>query len=107
MSLEAGMTYKGRIAAVVSMSGYLGEPAKTLAHPSAPRKTPILLVAGSLDPVVQLETTHETAEALRRAGYHPVLKELRIGHHITHGSIEEVAGFLQEVLAKNQKVPPQ
>jgi phospholipase/carboxylesterase len=102
MSLEAGLNYKGPLAAIVSMSGYIGEPGKTLAHPSAPFKTPILLVNGTADPVVQDDMTHETVKALRRAGYHPVLRELPIGHHLTPGAIAEASSFLQKVFGENR-----
>lgn len=97
MSLEAGLNYKGNISAVVSMNGYLGEPAKTLAHASAPRKTPILLVHGTLDPIVQEEMTQATLQALRKAGYHPVSKGFPIGHKMTAVTFRAVSEFLQSV----------
>jgi len=98
MSLEAGVNYKGNIAAVVSMNGYMGEPEKTLAHPAASRKTPILLVHGTLDPIVQEEMTQATLQALRKAGYHPISKGFYIGHKMTAGTIQAVSEFLQSVL---------
>ena len=79
------------------MNGYLGEPVKTLSHPAAPRKTPILLVHGTLDPIVQEEMTQATLEALRKAGYHPVSKGFRIGHKMTRGTIQSVSDFLRSV----------
>lgn len=97
IALEAGLNYRGRIAAIVSMNGYMGEPARTLAHPAAPRKTPILLVHGTLDPIVQEEMTQATLDALRKAGYHPVSKGFAIGHKITSGTIRAVSDFLQSV----------
>jgi phospholipase/carboxylesterase len=99
LSLEAGLNYKGRIAAVVSMNGYMGEPGKTLAHPAAPRGTPILVVHGTLDPIVQEEMTQATLAALRKAGYHPVSKGFQIGHKMTRGTMEAVSDFLQSVFA--------
>lgn len=98
MSLEAGLNYKGNIAAVVSMNGYIGEPEKTLAHPAASRRTPILVVHGTLDPIVQEEMVQATLEALRRAGYRPVSKGFPIGHKMTRGTIKAVSEFLQAVL---------
>lgn len=97
MSLEAGVNYKGNIAAVVSMNGYIGEPGKTLAHPAAPRKTPILVVHGTLDPIVQEEMTQATLQALRKAGYHPVSKGFEIGHKMTAGTLGAVSEFLQSL----------
>ena len=98
MSLEAGLNYKGAIKAVVSMSGYMGHPELTMAHPKAPRKTDILMVHGTLDPVVQDEDTQITLSALRKAGYHPVLREFMMGHKITAATVRTVSDFLQKVL---------
>jgi phospholipase/carboxylesterase len=97
MSLEAGVNYKGNIAAVVSMNGYMGDPEKTLAHPAASRRTPILLVHGTLDPIVQEEMTEATLRALRKAGYRPISKPFPIGHKMTAGTIQAVSDFLQLV----------
>jgi phospholipase/carboxylesterase len=99
MSLEAGLNYKGKIKAIVSMSGYMGDPGKTLAHPLAPFKTPILMVHGTRDHIVSEKWTHATLEALIRAGYHPILKEFPMEHQITSESLGEAAKFLQGVLA--------
>jgi phospholipase/carboxylesterase len=99
MSLEAGLNYKGKIKAIVSMSGYMGDPGKTLAHPLAPFKTPILMVHGTRDHIVPEAITHSTLEALIKAGYHPVLEEFPMEHQITGESLGEVSKFLQGVLA--------
>ncbi len=102
MSLEAGLNYKGKIEAIVSMSGYMGEPKKTLANHRAFFMTPILLVHGTDDAIVPVARAHEAVDALRKAGYRPVLREFPMGHQITRDSILEVADFLQKVVAKNQ-----
>ena len=101
MALEAGLNYKGNIEAIISMSGFIEYPQKTLAHPSAPRQTPILMVHGEWDPVVQEDDTQETMGALRRAGYHPVLKEFLMGHKVTYATLTAVSAFLQGVMDKN------
>ncbi len=103
MALEAGLNYKGNIKAVVSLSGYIANPEKTLAHPSAPLNTPILLVHGTWDPIVQNEDTEGTLRALKRAGYHPVLREFQIGHVLTYGTTMAVTGFLQDVMSQNPR----
>lgn len=102
MSLEAGVNYKGNIAAIVSMNGYMGDPEKTLVHPSASRRTPILLVHGTLDPIVQEEMTQTTLEALRKVGYRPVSRGFAVGHVMTRGTIQAVSDFLRAVLNPNQ-----
>ncbi len=98
MSLEAGVNYRGNIAAIVCMNGYLGDPAKTLAHPAAPLHTPILLVHGTLDPIVQEEMVQTTLEALRRAGYRPFSRGFPVGHVMTAATIRAVSDFLGEIL---------
>ena len=103
MSLEAGLNYKGNIEAIVSMSGYMEYPQKTLAHPTDPRQTPILLVRGERDPVILEEDTQETIRSLRRAGYHPALKEFPIGHKISYHSKMEVSNFLRKVFEQNHQ----
>jgi phospholipase/carboxylesterase len=103
MALEAGLNYPGNIEAIISMSGFIEYPPKTMAHPLAPRKTPILLVHGEWDPVVQEEDTQETIKVLKRAGYHPVLKEFLMGHKVTYNTINAVSTFLQGVFTENNQ----
>jgi phospholipase/carboxylesterase len=103
MSLEAGLNYPGKISAIVSMSGYICYPDKTLAHPSAPLSIPILLVHGTHDGIVTEEWTQKTVKALKQAGYHPAFKEFTMGHQITPDSLTAVSKFLQEVLAHPAK----
>jgi predicted esterase len=106
MSLEAGINYKGPVAAIVSMFGYIGNPKKTLAHPAAPPTTPILLVQGAYDPVVQVGDNEATMNALKKAGYHPITKILPIGHRISASTIQTVSRFIQQVLLKSSADPP-
>lgn len=103
MALEAGLNYQGNVEAIVSMSGYLANPKKSLAHPTASPKTPILLVHGTWDPIVQNEDTQGTLQALRQAGYHPVLKEFQIGHVLTGGTLAAVSRFLNDVMSRDNQ----
>lgn len=98
MSLEAGLNYPGRVAGIVSMSGYMPDPQATLAKPLASLETPLLLVHGSEDPVVPVQGSRLAAEALRKAGYKPLLKEFPMPHTISMESMSEVAKFLGEIL---------
>jgi len=98
MALETGLNYKGNVVGIVSLSGYIGDPEKTLAHPYADHKTPIFLMQGTEDPVVQEEMGQSTVEALRKAGYHPFMKRILMGHKISNLEIEEVSKFLREVI---------
>jgi len=99
MSLEAGLNYPGKVTAIVSMSGYIWYPSKTLAHPLAPLSIPLLVVHGTKDEIVTEEWTQKTVKALKRAGYQPVFKEFPIAHQISLDSLTAVSKFLQAVLA--------
>lgn len=102
MSLEAGLNYKGNIEAIVSMSGLIEYPEKTMAHPLAPKKTPILLVQGEWDPIVQSDN-QETMKSLRRAGYHPVIEQFPMGHKINRATILAVSNFLENLFEQNHQ----
>ncbi len=98
MALEAGLNDKGKVAAIVSMSGYIWNPGKTLAHPLAPLNTPILMVHGTEDVIVQEDLTQKTVTALKQAGYKPIFKEFEMGHQISKDSLAEVTQYLQKIL---------
>ncbi|HVM31650.1 MAG TPA: alpha/beta fold hydrolase [bacterium] len=98
MSLEAGLNYKGKLSAIVSMSGYMPDAWQTLTRAEAPFDTPILLVHGTEDEVVPVEGSRKACQALKEAGYSPVLREFPMGHQITEASYKAVKEFLKEAL---------
>ena len=101
MSLEAGLNYKGKIAGIVSMSGYMPDPWATLTKAEAPFETPILLVHGSEDEVVPVEGSRHAAESLKQTGFTSVtLKEFPMGHQISPDSLQTVQEFLKEIFPK-------
>jgi phospholipase/carboxylesterase len=94
MSLEAGINYKGKVAAIISMSGYMPDPWETLTKAQVPLDTPILLVHGTGDEVVPVEGSRKAVKALKDAGYNPILREFPMGHQITEESLGAVRDFL-------------
>lgn len=97
MALEAGLNYKGKIRAIVSLSGYIWDPAQTLEHPALPLDTPILMLHGKTDKVVDEDLNQRTYNALKRGGYHPVLEELPMGHDVTKDEWNKVSKFLNSI----------
>lgn len=103
MALEVGLNYKGKVSAVVSMSGYMPDPWATLTKAQAPFEMPILLVHGLEDTVVPPEGSRAAADALKQTGYSAVeLKEFQMPHTITPESIAETARFLQDHVKTNR-----
>lgn len=102
MSLESGLNYKGKILAIVSMSGYLPDPWATLKKAEAPFETPILLVHGTEDPVVPVDGSRKVKEELEKVGYQPQLKEFPMPHTITEESLEAVSQFLRKIIPSNR-----
>ena len=100
MAMEAGLNYKGSIAGIVSMSGYMPDPWATLTKAEAPFETPILLVHGTEDDVVPIEGSRRALDAMKQTGYQPVLKEFIMGHEISEGSLFAVREFLKTILPK-------
>lgn len=101
MSLEAGLNYKGGVAGIVSMSGYMPDPWATLTKAEAPFETPILLVHGTEDEVVPVEGSRHAAKSMKDTGFSNVtLKEFPMAHQISEESFEAVREFLKKILPK-------
>jgi phospholipase/carboxylesterase len=98
MSMEAGLNYSGKVLAIVSMSGYIWNPVKTLSKALAPKNIPILMVHGTNDLIVPEPWTQKTLKGLKEAGYYPILKEFPMGHQISPDSLSEVSEFLRGVI---------
>ncbi|MGH7739443.1 MAG: alpha/beta hydrolase [bacterium] len=95
MSLEAGLNYKGKVEAIVSMSGYMPDAWETLTRAEASFDIPILLTHGIQDEVVPVEGSRKALMALKEAGYNPVIKEFKMAHQITEESYKTVKEFLR------------
>lgn len=97
MALEAGLNYKGNIRAIISLSGYIWNPSQTLEHPTVAHGTPILMLHGDRDATVGEDLNQRTYKALKKAGYHPVLEKLPIGHQVAKEEWLEVSAFLESI----------
>jgi phospholipase/carboxylesterase len=102
MAIDVGLRFPKRLAAIVSMSGYLFMPqAVPVALREAGRSDhpPILLVHGLNDEVVWPQRSRYARNVLSAAGLQVELHELPIGHDVTPEAIAAVLTFLQRALA--------
>jgi len=98
MAMESGLNYSGKIVAVVSMSGYMPDPSKTLASPKLSKDTPILVIHGAYDDVVPVQGSREAVKEMEKAGYKPELREFDYGHQVSEESLETVSFFIRKAL---------
>jgi phospholipase/carboxylesterase len=94
MALEVGLLWKGAVAGICSMSGYMPNEWEILQKAEAPFETPILLIHGEEDTVVPVEGSQKALESLKNAGYHPELAAFAMDHTITEESLETARNFL-------------
>ena len=98
---QTGLHCPNKVLAIVSMSGYVPNPAENLRDLKAPRSTPILMVNGQADATIPIADAHWGETNLKAQGYHPVFKTFAMGHRISPASLNGVRDFLAEVLPKN------
>ena len=100
MSIITGLHCPNKVLAIVSMSGYLPNPAENLRDLKAPTSTPILMVHGQSDATIPIADARWGETNLKAHGYHPVFTALAMGHRISQPSLKVVRDFLAEVLRK-------
>src|SRR5580765_8764591 len=98
MSIVTGLHCPNKVLAIVSMSGYVPNPAENLRDLKAPMSVPILMVHGQTDGVIPVPVARRGEKALKAQGYHPVFKTFPMGHTMTEESLDSVRDFLAEVL---------
>jgi predicted esterase len=101
MSIVTGLHCSNKVLAIVSMSGYVPNPAENLRDLIAPRSVPILMVHGQMDETIPIADARFGETRLNAQGYHPVFKTLSMGHRISQESLNSVRDFLAQVLPKN------
>lgn len=97
MSLDVGLRFPKRLAAIVALSGYLASP-ETLAVEKSPASagTPILLVYGTMDEVVSAEGSRRASDILAKEGFQPRLQEYPMGHQVIPEEIKLIRDFLKD-----------
>ena len=95
MALSTGLRYPKKLGGIVGLSGYLPILEKT-ADERAPvnQDTPILMVHGSLDQVVQVSRGEQSRDHLKELGYEVEWHDYPMQHEICAEEIRDINDFL-------------
>jgi len=102
MSLDVGLRYPARLAAVVALSGYLASPEALAAEKSsASLQTPVLLAHGTMDEVVSVDGSRKARALLAKEGYQARLEEYPTGHQVIPEEMKLVRDFVKDQLERS------
>ena len=79
MSIITGLHCPNKVLAIVSMSGFVPNPAENLRDLKAPRSTPILIVHGQTDALIPIADAYRGAIRFEGPGVSPGLQDLSHG----------------------------
>lgn len=98
MALHVGLASPEPFAAVIAMSGHL--PAADALEPLLPqrRERQVLVVHGTMDPVLPIERGRRVRDILQAAGLQLEYHEFPMGHQITPESLATVREHIHRVL---------
>jgi phospholipase/carboxylesterase len=93
MALDAGLSLAAPLRGIIAFSGALIAPDEVGAGPS--RATPVLLVHGEADGVVDPESSRQAERVLREAGYAVELRMFPgLAHGISPAALDAATGFI-------------
>lgn len=100
MALHTGLRFHKPLAGIVGLSGYLPVESTLAAEAHVENlKTPILLVHGTMDPVVPYALGSGSRDVLLQQGYAVQWLEYPMQHQVVMEEIEEIGAFLRARLA--------
>ena len=100
MVLLTGLRHAERLAGIVGMSGYLPLADMTdQERTDANRLTPIFLAHGTMDPIVPLEASEMSRDALAALGYDVQWHSYPMPHSVCMEEIRDMNAWLLKVLA--------
>jgi phospholipase/carboxylesterase len=100
MVLLTGLRHAERLAGIVGMSGYLPLADMTdRERTDANRLTPIFLAHGTMDPIVPLEASEMSRDALAALGYDVQWHSYPMPHSVCMEEIRDLNAWLLKVLA--------
>jgi phospholipase/carboxylesterase len=98
MSLDAGFRTAEPLAGIVAMSGALFEG--ELPDLEACRDTPVLIVHGTADEMINVNRARRARLVLEEHGLSPEYHEFLMGHQVTPESMEVVKRFTREAFVR-------
>ena len=105
MTLDAGLRYPHRLAALVGISGWVHEPARLLSDQGvAAKSVPVLVTHGTVDEVVPITLAEPGVRALQRGGLDVAWQEFEKAHTVA-GRAE--VGFVRRFLEGSFSQPAQ
>ncbi|NLA51878.1 MAG: carboxylesterase [Alcaligenaceae bacterium] len=95
MALSTGLRYPQKLGGIVGLSGYLPiiEQTADERHP-ANQETPILMIHGSQDQVVQMSRGKQSRDRLREWGYEVEWHDYPMQHEVCAEEIRDINDFL-------------
>lgn len=99
MALLTGLRQTEPLAGIVALSGYLPLAAKSAAEITAGgRATPIFMAHGRVDPVIPMERSMASREALRALGCNVEWHDYSMPHSVCAQEVADLAAWLRTIL---------
>jgi len=99
MTLQTGLRQKTKLAGMLCLSGYVPIAAKAAAeHTPESKATPIFLVHGRMDPVIQIARATASRDLLVDWGYNVEWHEYAMQHSLCQQEVDDISAWLKRVL---------
>ncbi|HTS85597.1 MAG TPA: dienelactone hydrolase family protein [Usitatibacter sp.] len=99
IALQTGLRYPERFAGIVALSTYLAlESSLEREASAANRRTPILMVHGTQDPVIPIQLGDASQQALKARGYDVEWETYPMPHAVCAEEVELIGDFLSRAL---------
>jgi phospholipase/carboxylesterase len=99
IALQTGLRHGERIAGILALSTYLAlEDSLDREAAAANKRTPILMVHGTQDPVIPVQLADASQRALIARGYDLTWQTYPMPHAVCAEEVEEIGGFLASTL---------
>ncbi len=100
IALQTGLRHPEKLAGIMALSTYLAcADSLGVEASAANRKIPLLMVHGSMDPVISVALAKLSKARLETHGYKVEWHEYGMPHSVCAEEIDDIAAFLKRVLA--------